>query len=146
MPNIDYSAFISDLEAKRSELETEINAIDAALQGARILVGAKGPSSNVPTENDSNQGRRSAYEPLARFANMTIPKAAEIALRDVGHPMSTRQLHDALVAGGFETKAASFITTIGSVLNRHSKEVGTVVRLPNGWGLGEWQISTQQAA
>lgn len=132
----DYRQFIADLTVKRaalqSELQSKIAAIDAALDGARILLDKDSTEIAIVTPSLLSQ------QLLAPFANMSIPMAAETAIREASRQLSTKELCERLLKGGFQSKSVNLMTTIGSVLSRHSKEVGRVVRMPNGWGLGEW--------
>ena len=138
----DYHQFIADLTAKRaalqSEFQSKIAAIDAALDGARILLDNNSNEITMVTPSVLSQ------QFLAPFTNMSIPTAAETAIREAGRQLNTRELCDRLVKGGFQSRSANLTTTIGSVLSRHSKEVGRVVRMPNGWGLGEWEHQESQ--
>jgi hypothetical protein len=136
----DYSAIITDLEGKRLELMKSVEVINAAIAGIRIL-----QSSATPGAPNSEAPQVQPADRMSQFANMSIPLAAETLLRTVGHPLSTREICDGLKQEGFASKATNFMTTIGSVLNRHSKAVGRVRRVPNGWGLAEWSEPTEPA-
>ena len=57
--------------------------------------------------------------PAARlYAMHNAYEAAAHYLASVGEPRTTRQIADALVAGGFKTRSSNFTTILGTMLRR----------------------------
>ena len=53
-------------------------------------------------------------------------------------PQSTAEIADALERGGYPTESRNFRNTVRSVLDRHAKTVGEIVKVHRNWGLAEW--------
>lgn len=127
MSSLDYTLVLADLRSKRDELQQQIQTVDAAIAGVQVLIGTAIPAA-LPQQ-----------APAGPFANMTMPAATEALLRTTRRVLSTAEIAERLISGGFKSEAANFSSTLGAVLSRHSKEVGRVVRMANGWGLAEWK-------
>lgn len=60
-------------------------------------------------------------------------------------PKTSREISDALIAGGFKTTSKDFYNTVFSVLNREDKNEGPIAKVNNAWGLAEWYPHLRRA-
>lgn len=128
-----YSLIVADLEAKRA-------AIDAALASLQkvMSLGAFG-ADDLPHSSALPQTATGIPEiPVGAFLHKRIPEAAKLYLSLVKKKQTTREIADALKAGGIESTSQDFAVTVGSVLNRISKSGKDVLHLSDGWGLASW--------
>jgi hypothetical protein len=104
-PTHDLEAAVHALRAIREQKLQDIADIDRALQGFLVVLGGLPDSrltAPVPADAPS-------------YVGVSIPKAAEQVLR-TGGPATTRQIADALRAGGIRSTAKNFEATVYSRL------------------------------
>jgi len=107
------------LERARVDKLREVEQLDAALRSLRGMVVVV-PSEGFPTGEQP-------------YAGMGIVEAAERVLRAAGAPLSTREVSDAMTAGGWTTRSQNKTATIYSTLTNAKK---TFVRNERGqWAL-----------
>jgi HB1/ASXL restriction endonuclease-like protein with HTH domain len=121
-----YEAVLTDLKAKRDQLDQAIAAIEALRGGNPANMTILTPSQNA------------AHGPGA-FLGMTIVDAAKSLLASRRRPLKNPDIAAAFKEGGLILQSKEPANTIGSVLTRRFAEVGDVVRVGRGtWGLKEW--------
>lgn len=72
------------------------------------------------------------------FADLTLTDAAQRYLAMVNEPQSTAEIAEALQRGRYPTESRNFSNTVRSVLDRHAKTVGEIVKVHKNWGLADW--------
>jgi hypothetical protein len=115
---VNYTAVLADLEARKAQIEAAIAAIK--------MISAQ--SGSTPID------RGPAGGPSA-FLGMSIPDAAKAHLSAVKQKKSTQEIIDALTAGGLPP---SKYTTVYNILTRRQKQVGDIVNMKGDWALAEW--------
>jgi len=119
----DYEAVLADLYAKRDQIETAINAIQAiAGMGS---AGAARSSVGVAIQGDS-------------FFGMNTLDAAIKYLGIVRKVQSPTEIADALEAGGMTHSSQNLANTLYTTLSRSASHNGPVVKVGKNWGLREW--------
>src|SRR5690242_10884834 len=88
-----------ELEAKRREALAIEQAI-ALLEGQSFVIADR--QATLPTRTD--------------FKGLGIADAATRFIKEVGEPRETREIADALLARGFETKSKNFVATVYATL------------------------------
>jgi hypothetical protein len=127
---INYEAVLADLEARRAALDTAIASIRQILGLTSITSGAPA-SAAAPGDVTSIASDA--------FFSMSVIEAAKKYLGLKKRPAATREIADALIAGGFITQSANFFNTVFSGLDRESKrESPEIVKIGNDWGLAGW--------
>ena len=132
-PEIDYTAVLADLKAKRDRL-------DAAIAGIESMLGLKATltSSSTVTAN-LTAGAPSADLGPGAFLGMKIVDATVKLLTARRQAMRTDDIVTELKRGGIAFSTDSPVNTVGSVLHREYKGGGEVVSVGRGvWGLAEW--------
>ena len=124
MNPVDYVEVLADLERRKAELETAINAI------RRLVDPALPPGAGSPSPLASTEGPRS-YP----FLGMTIPEAAIAHLRASQKPLSTHEVIAALKQGGLRD---STYQTVYQVLRRRAREKQDIAVDKGKWHLAEW--------
>lgn len=127
--NNPFEAAIAALEARRAQVNAEIDADIAKLQeiGERMsgVALTSGAPLNAPAKIEKDT-----------FYNMTLPDAARKFLQMSGRkPQTTNTIIDALEKGGL--KRTTYASMYGS-LNRRENQVGDIVNVNGDWGLAEW--------
>jgi hypothetical protein len=117
---INYDAVLTDLRARKAQLEAAISAIELiASQVGSPLPGGGGSTTIGPSA----------------FLGMSIPEAAKKHLNTMKQKQSTQEIIDALTAGGLPPSKYS---TVYAILARRQKQVGDIVNMKGDWGLAEW--------
>ena len=125
-PSDPYEIVLSDLRAKRAQIDQAI----AALEGLRT--GA--PPAAVIAETD--QATLSDVSP-GMFLGMNIADAARMLLSIQKKPLTTPDILAGLISGGVIFRGKSPGNVVGSILHRHSGN--DIVSIARGkWGLKEW--------
>ncbi len=126
MPDlIDYEAVLADLEAKKTALESAINAIRQMLNlGAQAAITPGSRLSEASIESDT-------------FFSMSIGDAAKKFLRITKRKQPAVKIAEALDAGGLAHTSKNFPNTVRTTLLRLETE-GEVVQVGKDWGLAEW--------
>ena len=122
-----YAIVLSDLKAKRDQLDQAILAIESVrgLSGTHHNGNATSTSESSGTEGD--------------YLGMSIPEAAKKLLKSRRKQMNNTEILAALQAGGMAMTSKDPLNIIGAVITRRSKETGDIVKVGRGtWGLKEW--------
>jgi len=120
-----YEAVLTDLRAKRDQLDQTIKLLEAQKGGGAT---SSGSSANQVTP-----------EGPGAYLGMTIADAAKRLLMSRKQPLGNAEILTGLKAGGLVMQGATPINTLGSVLFRRFNDVGDIVRIGRGtWGLAEW--------
>jgi hypothetical protein len=123
----DYQAVLTDLEAKRDELDNAITVI-------KRLMGEPGIAS---TTGHHKQQTSHALTPTS-FFGMSVGDAAKKYLATVKEPQTAPAIAKALENHGIKTVSKNFTVTVFSALER-KEDAGEIVRPKRGlWGLTEW--------
>jgi hypothetical protein len=145
---IDYNAVLSDLEAKRGQIDAAI-AVIRSLIGGGSTEGA--PQSNgVPSGDDSTAptgtvpGAPAQSRPVATglsdpniFFRLSTPAAIKKYLNMVKRPQTARVIADALHNGG-QVHAADEKTAYVNVATALRRNEDFVQTRNKEWGLAEW--------
>ncbi len=135
-PTDPYEVVLSDLRAKRAQIDAAIAAIEQ-IRGAGVAPAA---APNPAAEMNDGGAVRSGM-----FHGKSIPEAARELLELKKREMRNQEILDSLRAGGVTLTSADPVNTVGSVLNRRSKDVGDIVRVGRGtWGLASWYQNPQR--
>jgi hypothetical protein len=122
--NINYSAVLADLEARKEELESAISAVKTILAAGGISVA--GHSEGVYSPENI---------PVGSFLRLSIPEATKKFLDMVKTKQGVPQITKALERGGLPRSKQN---TIYSVLRRRESIVGDIIRVDDEWALAEW--------
>lgn len=129
----DYAGVLVDLRARLAELDRERADLNTAVEAIeRLAKGVNGSTTKTPvTVADT---RTAPVFTVKRFTGLTMPQAVSAILSDAGEAMTTRQIQDALAAGGKEAKNRGHVY---NTLHRLSQgDDGPFVRNANG----RWQL------
>ena len=128
---------IEDLRAERERHEQEISEIEITVRRleARLAQMAKSDVAAGRLLDFIDETSRDAEAP---FAGMSNPDAAKTYLRAVGEPKETAEVRDALAAGGIDSSAKTFHSSIYTALRRLADKK-EIVRL----GDGRWTVPEQ---
>jgi hypothetical protein len=133
---LDYGVFLADLEAKKAILERAIASVRAVMNGGALAISA-GDSMSMA---DGLAGSLMPGEvPRGAFLGKSIPEAAKLYLAIVKSKQTSRDIAEALLKGGIESRSKSFNTQVHSILDRASKSGSGIVKLDRSyWGLSDW--------
>lgn len=124
--NIDYEAVLSDLLARKAQLETMIAGVEAML----------GSGGSMPTATPGTGGVVSLDRiPNHAFLTLSIGDATKKLLDMVKSKLTLPQIMQALEKGGLPP---SKYNTVYAVLRRREGQVGDILRMGEEWGLTEW--------
>jgi hypothetical protein len=126
---IDYGAVLTDLEAKRT-------AIESAIAGVRQMLNL-GAEQAVGTQASNERRDTSSVVRFDSFFRMSVPAAIIKFLEIAKVPQSVSEVSTALLAGGFKTTSKNFMPIVGSNLSR-LKAAGETVNVEGKWGLASW--------
>ena len=126
-----YRTVLKDLKRRKK-------VIDAAIAGVTALIGESEAELQacLPALPHKTQEPRDVAS--GSFADLTLTDAARAYLDMVREPQSTTEIAEALERGGYPTESRNFRNTVRSVLDRHAKTVGEIVKVHRNWGLAEW--------
>lgn len=135
---IDYSAVLSDLEAKRA-------AIDSAIAGVRQMLNL-GAEQGVGGATSGTSERREQPTSVRFDSFFRMPMTASIIkyLEIAKVPQSVSEVTAALLAGGFKTTSKNLMPIVGSNLSR-LKAAGETVNVEGKWGLASWYPAARKA-
>jgi len=138
---MDYSAILADLEAKRAALDATIASLRAAFALGALGLGAgessAGASGLGPAPYQSITGNGEV--PAGAFHGKSIPEAAKLYLEIVKKKQTSKEIAEALRRGGMESSSKNFQQMVHSVLDRARKANMGIVKLDRSyWGLAEW--------
>ena len=126
-----YRAVLKDLKRRKKVIEAAIAGVTALLGESEAALQACLPVP-LPEIQESDDVASGA------FADLTLTEAARAYLDMVKEPQSTAEIAEALEKGGYPTESRNFSNTVRSVLDRHAKTVGAIVKVRRNWGLAEW--------
>ena len=140
---IDYEAVLADLESERDELDMFIAYLKRKKLGQVEVAPISGqgrPTIMPPAPAPSNLLTSDA------FFGLSLVDATKKYLAITKSPKTSRQICDALLAGGFKTTSKDFNNTVFSVLSREDKQEGVIAKVNNTWGLAEWYPGLKRVA
>ncbi len=126
-----YRMVLEDLEKRKM-------AIEAAIGSIASLMGESEPTLDACMPVAPSKSKEPCHVESGSFADLTLTEATRRYLGMVKEPQSTAEIAEALERGGYPTKSRNFRNTVRSVLDRHSKTVGEIVKVQKNWGLAEW--------
>ena len=106
----EYKTILGDLERRLESVETERNELMAAVTAIRKIVARERDGAPTRDSTEVEVGPN-------RYRNMSLAKAAADYLKLVGRPLKTGQIRDALLLGGFQTKAKNVYNSVHSTLS-----------------------------
>ncbi|SRR6266436_2846897 len=122
--NIDYSAVLADLEARKAQVESAIAAVKNILASAGVM-GTGGSGGVITLDNI----------PTGAFLRLSIADATKKFLDMVKSKQSVPQIMQALERGGLPPAKYN---TVYAVLRRRESQFGDIRRMGDEWGLTEW--------
>ena len=124
-----YELVLSDLRAKKSQIEQAILALES-LRG--VPRQSRAPAPPIEAASVSVEGP-------GAFLGMSIVDAAKTLLAAKREPMRNPDIAAAFKRGGLALNSKDPTNTVGAVLSRRALEVGDLVKIDRGtWGLKEW--------
>ncbi len=126
-----YRTVLKDLKRRKKVIDAAIAGVTALLGESEAALQACLPVSLPKTQESRDVASGS-------FADLTLTEAARAYLGMVKKPQSTTEIAEALENGGYPTESRNFRNTVRSVLDRHAKTVGEIVKVHRNWGLAEW--------
>ena len=131
-----YDAVLSDLRAKRNQIDQAIAAIES-LRSGRIVTPENGASP--PANGNQNPSADARIDGPGDLLGMSIADAAKKLLANKRTTLKNPEIATLFKAGGLMLNSKDWTNTIGAVLTRRSNEVGDIVKIGRGtWGLKEW--------
>lgn len=124
-----YRTVLKDLKRRKKVIDTAIAGVTALMGESEAELQACLPA--LPKTQESRAVASGA------FADLTLIEAAQIYLSTVKDPQSTADIADALKRGGYPTESRNFRNTVRSVLDRHAKTEGVIVKVHRNWGLAK---------
>jgi len=140
---IDYEAVLADLRSRRDQLNATIAGIEQ-LMGVGRFAGTSGPGaangSGGEASTTESVAAASTGDQLPKevqsdtFFNLSAVEGAKKYLRIVKRPTAMKEIHDALLAGGYLTQSKNFYSNLYTAImrNKEFQKVG------KKWGLSEW--------
>lgn len=127
-----YEIVLADLKAKRAQIDQAIAAIEAI-----VLTGAT--STSTMTAQAAMTAQAHVVPPTAvtpgMFLGQTIADAARKVLEINKKAMGTKEIMDAIVAGGVHLSGSTPLNTVQTVLGRQTD----IVKVGRGiWALAVW--------
>lgn len=136
MSNNAYSAVIADLKSKRDALNKMISDLEALSSGGITPETESKQEDSEPAEVLFDEPAKTTQND---FLGKSIPDATVTLLTQERRKMRTKEIAEALKAGGMEFSSGNPTNSVGSILNRRQKQHGDVVSPDRGyWGLKEW--------
>ena len=134
-----YEAVLTDLHAKRDQIDQAIAAIESLRSGTP----AGGQRSKPATAANGTKGAKGAIggddTGPGALLGMSISDAAKKLLAAKRTTLKNNDLATMFKAGGLHLNSKDWVNTIGAVLTRRANEVGDIVKVDRGtWGLKEW--------
>ncbi|MFN0277479.1 MAG: hypothetical protein ACKVRN_02640 [Pyrinomonadaceae bacterium] len=122
--NINYSAVLADLEARKAELEAAI----ATIKGIVAAGGGFADGGSGGAFSPDNM-------PVGAFLRLSIADATKKFLDMVKTKQTVPAIIKALEQGGLPPAK---YTTVYSVLRRRESQFGDIIRVGDEWALTEW--------
>ena len=133
-----YRMVLKDLERRKM-------VIEAAIAGITVLMGESETALQACLPAPHSKSQEPCHVESGSFADLTLTEAAQRYLDMVKEPQSTAEIAEALERGGYPTKSRNFSNTVRSVLDRHAKTVGEIVKVEKNWGLAKWNQDEGQS-
>jgi hypothetical protein len=137
--DIDYSAVLADLEAKRAVLD---NSIAGIRQMLNLGVEQNPPAPGAGVDRTDQPATRVQFD---SFFRMTMPDAVVKYLEMSKRPQTVSEITKALQEGGLPTTAKNLMPLVGSRLSR-MKSAGEVANVQGKWGLAAWYPAARTQA
>ena len=134
----EHDASMETYRTVLKDLKRRKKVIDAAIAGVTALMGESEAELQACLPPLPSQTPKPSDVASGAFADLSLTDAAQIYLSTVKDPQSTADIADALKRGGYPTESRNFRNTVRSVLDRHAKTVGEIVKVHKNWGLAEW--------
>lgn len=134
-----YRTVLKDLKRRKKVIDAAIAGVTALLGESEAALQACLPVQLPKTQEPGDVASGS-------FAELTLTEATKAYLDMVKEPQSTAEIAEALERGGYPTRSRNFSNTVRSVLDRHAKSVGEIVKVHKNWGLAEWSRVGGKAA
>ena len=134
----EHDASMETYRTVLKDLKRRKKVIDAAIAGVTALMGESEAELQACLPVSLRNTQESGDLASGAFADLSLTDAAQIYLSTVKDPQSTADIADALKRGGYPTESRNFRNTVRSVLDRHAKTVGEIVKVHKNWGLAEW--------
>jgi hypothetical protein len=133
-----YNAVISDLRAKRDQIDHAIKLLETLREG--ILIPGMGAQPAPSLENMIGHATTRDGEVAAgTFHGMGIEDATRKLLQMRKRTMGAQEIADSLRMGGLVLQSETPANTIASVLSRAFNAGSDIVRVSRGmWGLQAW--------
>jgi DNA-directed RNA polymerase delta subunit len=132
-----YALVLSDLRAKREQIDQAIAALEM-IQGG-LAMAVVGTTSTTPSAQPAGLSAGSPDVPNGALLGMSIADAAKKILIAQRRQMQTPEIVAALEKGGVVLTSNDKNNTVGSLLLRRFYNTGDIVRVNRGvWGLQEW--------
>ena len=125
-----YRVVLEDLKKRKT-------AIEAAIAGITSLMGESEPTYRPACRLPLPKAKSLVTSSLV-ICRSDVNRSRPTYLEMVKEPQSTAEIAEALERGGYPTKSRNFRNTVRSVLDRHAKTVGEIVKVQKNWGLAEW--------
>ena len=126
---------LAELDAQREALEARRKTIVEHI--ARVRESAVYYRAALTTENGNGASTRIPV-PKDAFKGLPFLEAAKKYLRMMGTPQTTREIAEALRAGGYESASKHFTNTARTALDR-AAEKGELILREKRWALPEWE-------
>lgn len=134
----EHDASMDSYRTVLKDLKRRKKVIDAAIAGVTALLGESEAALQACLPVPLPKTQESGDVASGSFADLTLTEAAQRYLEMVNEPQSTAEIAEALERGGYPTESRNFRNTVRSVLDRHAKTVGEIVKVHKNWGLPKW--------
>jgi hypothetical protein len=134
--NIDFTAILANMEAKRGALDAAIASLRAAIASGALGAVSAGDLVGIP---GAAVGITQGGEiPNGAFLGKSVSEAIKLYLSIVKKKQKTRQIVEALKRGGIESKSDKFNNIVYNSLDRMRSVTGEIAKIGKEWGLKEW--------
>lgn len=116
---------LASLREERERLRAELERVDQAIASL------------------DGSAERAAGREMPPYVFLNVYEATAAYLAASGEPKTTREIADALKAGGFKTRALNFTHTLGTMLRRETSSAYGIRRSRNG---KRWSVNTRRDA
>jgi hypothetical protein len=115
------AAVMAELRGEQTRLRLELARVERVIEALEEAIGIAGRRERaaamvMPTASVASP----PAPPAAPYARLTLYEATAAFLTTVKEPQSSRQIADALRAGGFKTRSEDFTGTVRTMLRRRA--------------------------
>lgn len=118
---------LDGLRDEERQLSIELSGVRRAIAALEEVMGI-GPEqvteATAPGQSALPPNAPPPSDPPGPYALDTFYEAAVAYLTAAGEPRTTREIAEALQAGGYPTRAANFVATVRTMLHRNAKAYG----------------------